>query len=373
MKEGLILLMALMVACGTSGCNSTKVNNGGNGGNGGPAYVYSTVSGLPNPATGNVAQPTGAGTAASLEVLNWAGFKGAVSYTFDDSSPSQIEHYQELQATGVRMTFYVSNANNWIANYDATWTQAVKDGHEIGNHTVHHLRASLIKGAGEGFGTLPAGATQDTEIQECTDYIIQNFEQAGIFSMATPYGDNNWEAYAQKYFPLCRAVGGATVAPNDSTNPMRLPCYMVNNDTESNFNTKIDVARSNEVWQIFLTHTIYPTTNDWSLGANITDIAASVTHAKALNDVWIDTLGNVGLYWLAQKVFNGVTPTVSGNTTTWDWSGSLPANFPAGKYLRVKVDGGTLQQGGQTLTWDEHGYYEVALDAGSLTLIPKPQ
>jgi hypothetical protein len=44
--------------------------------------------------------------------------------------------------------------------------------------------------------------------------------------------------------------------------------------------------------------------------------------------------------------------------------------LPPGKYLRVKVDGGTLTQAGQTLAWDEHGYYEVALDAGSLTLSP---
>jgi hypothetical protein len=36
--------------------------------------------------------------------------------------------------------------------------------------------------------------------------------------------------------------------------------------------------------------------------------------------------------------------------------------------VRVRVDGGTLTQRGQRLIWDEHGYYEVALDRGSLTL-----
>jgi hypothetical protein len=36
----------------------------------------------------------------------------------------------------------------------------------------------------------------------------------------------------------------------------------------------------------------------------------------------------------------------------------------------VKVDGGTLKQGGTALAWDSHGYYEVALDAGSPTLSP---
>ncbi len=48
----------------------------------------------------------------------------------------------------------------------------------------------------------------------------------------------------------------------------------------------------------------------------------------------------------------------------------LPDHFPAGKRLRVRVDGGTLSQNGQTLAWDAHGYYEIALDAGSLMLGP---
>jgi hypothetical protein len=48
----------------------------------------------------------------------------------------------------------------------------------------------------------------------------------------------------------------------------------------------------------------------------------------------------------------------------------LPAHFPPGKYLRVNVTGGTLTQKGAPLPWDPHGYYEVALDAGALTLAP---
>jgi hypothetical protein len=55
-------------------------------------------------------------------------------------------------------------------------------------------------------------------------------------------------------------------------------------------------------------------------------------------------------------------------TSTWTWT--LPAHFPAARHLRVTVDGGTLSQNGEALAWDGHGYYEVALDAGSLTLAP---
>jgi hypothetical protein len=38
--------------------------------------------------------------------------------------------------------------------------------------------------------------------------------------------------------------------------------------------------------------------------------------------------------------------------------------------LRITVAGGTPSQSGRALTWNDHGYYEIALDAGSLTLGP---
>ncbi|HEY2405876.1 MAG TPA: polysaccharide deacetylase, partial [Polyangiaceae bacterium] len=53
-----------------------------------------------------------------------------------------------------------------------------------------------------------------------------------------------------------------------------------------------------------------------------------------------------------------------GDNTSWHWQ--LPAHFPPGRSLRVAVDGGTLSQNGRPLVWDAHGYYEIALDAGSL-------
>lgn len=93
-------------------------------------------------------------------------------------------------------------------------------------------------------------------------------------------------------------------------------------------------------------------------------------------------MANVGAYWRGQKVLSSVTPMSttgpSGNgptrtptqTQTWTWTWTLPAHFPPGRLLRVKVDGGTLSQRGRPLPWDGHGYYEIALDAGSLTLSP---
>jgi hypothetical protein len=48
----------------------------------------------------------------------------------------------------------------------------------------------------------------------------------------------------------------------------------------------------------------------------------------------------------------------------------IAACTPTDASERVTVDGGTLWQDGAPLPWDGHGYYEVALDAGNLTLAP---
>jgi hypothetical protein len=133
----------------------------------------------------------------------------------------------------------------------------------------------------------------------------------------------------------------------------------------ADFNGFIDTARTQGNWGILLYHSILPTANNWVAGVAITDITASIGHAKLFGDVWIDRMDEIGAYVRAQQIFQRVT--LAANTWTW----TLPAHFPPGKVLRVTVDGGTLNQlGTAALTWDSHGYYQVALDAGTLRWTP---
>jgi peptidoglycan/xylan/chitin deacetylase (PgdA/CDA1 family) len=315
------------------------------------------VSGLPIPPGSPVARPSG--SLGNLKVLNWAGFKSAISLTFDDSLSSQIAHYSELQATGVRMTFYLVSNNNGSS---ATWSQANRDGHELGNHTAHHCHDN---GTGCAWGAY-AGSLS-TEDDQCTTRITQTFGASGVWTAASPYGDAGYATTAQSKFLLNRGVQGGQVAPNDATNPFSLPCHLAaQGETATGFNSATDSAHSAGKWQIFLIHSLGGD-NGYN-PVSITDVVGAVNHAKSLGDVWIDSVVNVGAYWRAQKMLSGVTGITSGSTTTWTWT--LPSHFPPGKFLRVTVSGGTLAQPGGTLAWDTHGYYEVALDAGSLTLSP---
>jgi hypothetical protein len=324
---------------------------------------------LPNPPDDHIPRPSG--RPRNLRVLDWAGFRGAVSYTFDDSQPSQIEHYAELQAAKVPMTFYLSSG--WAdtsPQYEATWRQAVRDGHEIGNHTVHHCMADLT---GCAVGTPLADPL--AEIDANADYITEHTRQRSVPTMASPFGDANWDAFARQRVFLHRDVFQGLVAPNDSTDPFHLPCFMAGapefggiDDQQSTFEGLIDTTRASDTWLIFLFHTILPTTNNWFGPVDVGAITGSMQHATSLRDVWVDTMLEIGAYWRAQKMFSELTPITRGHVTIWTWR--LPDHFPRGRFLRVRVDGGTLRQLRGPLVWNRHGYYEVSLDAGVLILSP---
>jgi Polysaccharide deacetylase len=344
-----------------------------------PAQTPAPRSPLPElpapPGAANVPSPSG--TPGNLKILDWAGFKSAASYTFDDGQPSQIEHYAELQATGVRLTFFVNSASaSWEADFVSTFSQAVRDGHEIGNHTVHHCHADPDGTLYTGTSTQRAacaGVSPAAEFDDCTAFITSKLGAPHVWSSAWPFGDVGFAAAATERFFLNRGAGNGTVAPNDETDPFNLPIWgPAEHDTVEKFDAEIDRAHASDRWIIMLLHSLAPTTAPWYATVDVSAVTGSIAYAKSLGDVWIDSLVNVGAYWRAQKLLAAVIPAVSGTTQapTWIWTWTLPDHFPAGKHLRVRVDGGTLVQGGKTLTWDGHGYYEVALDAGALTLSP---
>lgn len=330
---------------GTGGASST----GGAPATGGTTTTGGTTAlqcGLPTAGTPGVAKPSG--TAGNLKVLNWAGLKAAVSYTFDDGNQSQISNYSTLQALGVPFTFYL--VTGWANASNAIWAQAVKDGHELGNHTQSHLSA------GSG-----------TDVDAATAFIQSKFG-VHTWTMAAPNGDQSWTPIAATRFLLNRGVSDALIAANDNTNPFYVPTYIPPTGAATSvLNSKALAAQTAGKWQTMLVHGFTGDSSAYQPIA-LSSFTAHVNYAKSLGNLWLDTMTNVGAYWRGQKLVAGVTPTTSGTSKIYNWT--LPANFPPGKCLRVTVDGGTLKQNGAALAWNTRGYYEVSLDAGSVTLSP---
>ncbi|MCL4841753.1 MAG: polysaccharide deacetylase family protein [Bryobacteraceae bacterium] len=76
--------------------------------------------------------------AAVMTAAPWPeGRRGAVSLTFDDARPSQLDPGMALlEKGGARATFYVSPQR--VRERTADWKAVLKAGHEIGNHTKSH-------------------------------------------------------------------------------------------------------------------------------------------------------------------------------------------------------------------------------------------
>lgn len=308
-----------------------------------------TLSAAGLPTIGNPGQPRPAGAPGDLTVLNWAGHRGAVTYTFDDANSSQIEHYAELQALGVPMTFFLQTGKPEAAS--KVWTQAAADGHELANHSRSHAQEATA------------------EDIDAASLFIKEKHGVTAWTMASPYGNNSYVPFAATRFLVNRGVVNAVIAPNSEADPFNLPSFVPPAEAPAAvFNEQIDSARSAGGWRILLLHGFTGGSDGAYQAVKIGDFIESVKHAQSLGDLWLDSFVNIGAYWRAQKLLATTVPTTSGQDRVWTWT--LPAHFPPGKFLRVTVGGGTLSQKGQPLAWDEHGYYEVSLDAGSLTLTP---
>jgi peptidoglycan/xylan/chitin deacetylase (PgdA/CDA1 family) len=315
--------------------------------------------GIPLPSAGVVLQGV---TTGPLTILNWGGFKAAASFTFDDSQPSQIQHFADIQAVGVPVTYYITTGLSSEANYNSTWTAAVNAGDELGNHTEDHCESNLTDCI-----TNTTTGNLTTELDNATAFITQNYPQKAVWTGASPYGDTGYDTDASARFFVYRGIEGGSIKPNDATNPFNLPCHLAaQGETAATFNAATDAARSAGAWQIFLIHTITPTTAIWFNPVAVTDVTGAMTHAKTAGDTWVDTVASVGAYWRGLKTLAAAQHTTSGNTTEWSWM--LPAHFPSGRFLRVTVPSGTLSQNGTPITENSHGFFSVSLDAGSLTL-----
>ena len=219
---------------------------------------------------GGVPRPSGA--PGNVTVLDWAGFKAAVSYTFDDTNSSQIQHYAELQALGVRMTFYLITGKT-AELADPAWARAVKDGHELGNHSRRHVRA---------------GTAADLE---AADSDLRGKFGITVYTMASPYGDASYPPLATTRYLINRGVVNGLIAPGDDTDPFNIHCYVPPaRAAAATFNAEIDAVRNGGGWTTVLVHGFLGGSDGAYQPVDIGEFTPSVNHAKSFGDVWIDSV-----------------------------------------------------------------------------------
>jgi hypothetical protein len=321
---------------GTGGAAGSSSGAGGSGGSGPPASFKCDNLSLAPSTTG--AKPAGA--AGGLKVLDWAGFKGAMSMTFDDNTPSQMANYAALKATGGHFTWFV--VGSWLSGSAdvAKFKATIADGQEMANHTYNHQSGGSM-----------------SDLQQAETFISTNFGVTAN-SMAAPNCDGSWASVAPSVLFQNRGPcggGAATVSPRDSTSPFQLPAYLpATGESSSSMSNSIQMGK----WRIFVVHGFDSQGGTYQpvpIG-NVTG-----TMSKAVTDgYWVEGITNVGAYWQGQKLISASATT----SATW----TLPAHFPPNMCVRITTTGGTVTQKGESISWDDHGYYQISLDAGEVTI-----
>jgi len=156
----------------------------------------------------------------------WPGSRrAAISLSFDDSVPSQLENaFPVLQRWGLRATFYVlpGEGTPFEARID-DWRAVHTSGHELGNHTLSHpcSRRHPFTPPGRGLEDWNLELIE-ADIDAAAQRLEELIPGLGPMSFAYPCGENfvgegpsraSYVPSVARRFAVARAVGNADNDP----------------------------------------------------------------------------------------------------------------------------------------------------------------
>jgi peptidoglycan/xylan/chitin deacetylase (PgdA/CDA1 family) len=243
---------------------------------------------------------------AGQKNFSWpAGKRAAVSLSFDDARPSEIDNGLEiLDRYGVKATFYVLPFN--VEKRLAGWKKAVANGHEIGNHTLTHpcsgnylwVRKALENCTFE---------TMEQEMDEA-NAAIQRLLDVTPTTFAYPCGQTfisrgteikSYVSVVARKFDIGRNVGDQCL--NDPAFCDLAQVYSIELDGLDFEQAKqfIDRAVENGQWLIFYGHEVNPS------GPQTVRTATLEAICKYANDpaseLWFDRVDVIGRYIAQQR------------------------------------------------------------------------
>ena len=241
------------------------------------------------------------------EKFRWPeGKKAAVSLTFDDARLSQIDvGMSVLDRCKVKATFYVSPDN--VEQRLEGWKQAVKNGHEIGNHTMTHPctgnYAFSKENALEDY-TLDRIAA---EIDRASD-ILQKKLGVKPTTFAYPCGQTfvGRGKDVKTYVPLvaARFLTGRGAGGEDANDPVlcdlsQLLAMGSDGLTFEQLKILIDKATQEGRWLILCGHEIGQGGYQTTFRQTVEKLCRYAQDPA--NGLWIDTVGNIGTYILQNR------------------------------------------------------------------------
>jgi len=185
--------------------------------------------------------------------------RAAISLTYDDGMASQIENaIPILKKYNLKATFFPTGD---YLNYDKhgkEWQGVIKDGNEIGCHTINHP-CDIAKKLKYNL--------QDYSLQKMKDELKQNIGlinklgyKKDYYVFAYPCGDTFVGSNDQSYIPLAKEMFLAArsvtwrQAQPDAIDMWQIPCFAVDGKTGPEMIKLAKEAEAANSWAVFLFH-----------------------------------------------------------------------------------------------------------------------
>ena len=252
-------------------------------------------------------------------MFSWPnGAKAAVSLTFDDARPSQVDvGLPILQKWRVRATFYVSPGN--IPQRLEGWKAAVAGGQEIGNHTMTHPCSGNYPGFRESALEDMTLGRMENEIDGASAAI---FELLGVRprTFAYPCGQTfvGRGRNVASFVPLIaeRFLAGRKWLSEDSNDPEFCdPAQLLSSESDGQSFEEIkrlaDQAAAGGRWLILTGHEIGTGGYQTTRAAVIEELCRFAQDPS--NGLWLDTVANVADFVLKSRLSGAGPVTRSKN------------------------------------------------------------
>jgi len=239
--------------------------------------------------------------------LRWPdGKQAAISLSFDDARPSQIDlGIPLLDRYGVKATFYISPDN--LKKRSGDWKRAVEKGHEVGNHTMSHPCTGNYSFSREKALETYTLETMATEIDEANRFIQRTLGQMPT-TFAYPCGQTfvGRGKETKSYVPLVAThfETGRLWLSEDSNDPdfcdrAQLLAMEIDGKSFDQLLPAIQKAKGEGRWLILAGHEM---AGSGPQTTSLETLEALCRYTRAAeNKLWIETVGNVARYILDQR------------------------------------------------------------------------
>lgn len=233
-----------------------------------------------------------------------AGIRGAVSLTFDDARPSQLDHGVPLfDRYGVKATFYV--VPRAVAQRQADWRRAAQHGHECAGHTLSHPCSCNFSFMAEQPFALERMTLEkmEAELTE-SNRQIENLVGTKPISFAYPCGQKfvGRGETLQSYVPLVarhyltgRGWRDEYFNAPDRCDLAQLAGIEFDGVSFDDVLPQLETAAQTGNWIIFAGHDIGPEPRRQLTSTALLEALCQYCRDPA-HGLWLDTVGTIGTY-----------------------------------------------------------------------------